>query len=334
MAEQPTVEEFPPRLRPVLARAKATAIGTAIYLCSVIVVLYGVVGSSQAMKAAWLETVFSLVSPVVFLIGSHVAQRPPDRRFPYGYHRWVSIAFLCASLSLFLLGLYLLFDAGMKALADDETTIGTVTLLGHDIWFGWPMLAALAWSAIPAWFLGRLQEQRAWELHDKVLSADADLRKADWMSASAAAIAVIAIEAGWPWLDPVAGAVIALLVLRSGWRQLVHATGDLADSAPTRIDESMEGLPERIAAELRTLPWVAEAEVRLREEGHLLFGEASILARGDENLRRHVADAVAMVRDMDWRIRSFSITPLPLDEGHCFRTGAAPQRPVGKPGAP
>lgn len=329
-----TVEEFPPELRIVADEARRTALWTVAYLLSVIALLYIVLGSSQAMKAAWLETVFSLVSPVMFLIGSRIAQRPPDRRFPYGYHRWVSIAFLCSSLSLFALGLYLLGDAVLKALAPAATTIGNVRLFGREIWLGWPMLLALAWSAIPAWFLGRRQAQRAWQLHDKVLSADAELRKADWLSASAAAVAVIGIAGGWTWLDPLAGGVIALLVLRSGCRELVHAAGDLADSAPTHIDESMEALPQRIALKLRALPWVAEAEVRLREEGHLLFGEASILAHSDENLRRHIADAVAMVRGMDWRIRSFSVTALPPEDGHCFHTGAAPQRPVGKPGAP
>lgn len=49
---------------------------------------------------------------------------------------------------------------------------------------------------------------------------------------------------------------------------------------------------------------------------------------------RVVADAVTMVRSMDWRIRSFSVTAMPPDAGHCFHTGAAPQRPVGKPGEP
>lgn len=307
---------------------------TVAYLVSAGLVMYFVLGGSQAMKAAWLETVFSLVSPIVFLIGSHVARRPADRRFPYGYHRWVSIAFLCAALSLFTLGIYLLVDAVLKALAPQPTAIGSITLLGFEVWQGWPMLLALAWSAIPAWFLGRRQARRAWLLHDKVLSADAELRKADWLSASAAGVAVIGIAAGWPWLDPLAGGVIALLVLRSGWRQLVHAAGDLADSAPTHINERIEGLPDRIAARLHALPWVMEAEVRLREEGHLLFGEASILAHGDENLRRHVADAVAMVRKMDWRIRSFSVTVLPPEAGHCFHTGAAPRRPAGKSGEP
>lgn len=307
---------------------------TVAYLVSVGLVLFVVLGNSQAMKAAWLETVFSLVSPVVFLVGSRVARRPADRRFPYGYHRWVSIAFLCAALSLFALGIYLLIDAALKALAPQPTIVGHIHLAGHELWLGWLMLLALAWSAIPAWFIGRRQARNAWLLHDKVLSADAELRRADWLSASAAGVAVIGIAAGSPWLDPLAGAVIALLVLRSGWRQLVHAAGDLADSAPTHINERIESLPERIATRLEALPWVMEAEVRLREEGHLLFGEASILARGDENLRRHIADAVAMVRKMDWRIRSFSVTALPPEAGHCFDTGAAPQRPMGKSGEP
>src|SRR3546814_17445516 len=50
--------------------------------------------------------------------------------------------------------------------------IGTVTVFGHVIWLGWPMLAALAWSAVPAWFIGRRQYPCARLLHDKVRSEE------------------------------------------------------------------------------------------------------------------------------------------------------------------
>src|SRR3546814_16597548 len=66
---------------------------------------------------------------------------------------------------------------------------------GHVIWLGWPMLAALAWSAFPAWFIGRRQYPCARLLHDKVLSTDAKMREADWLTASAAAVAVFGFSA-------------------------------------------------------------------------------------------------------------------------------------------
>src|SRR3546814_2232220 len=129
-----TTHELPPDRRPVYDRARRLAWWTAAYLVSVGVGLYLVLGPSQAMKAAWLETVFSIATPVLFLVSGLVSGRPADDLFPFGYHRWVSIAFLCAALALFGLGIYLVADAVGKLTGDGQAAeIGTVTVFGHVI---------------------------------------------------------------------------------------------------------------------------------------------------------------------------------------------------------
>jgi hypothetical protein len=42
----------------------------------------------------------------------------------------------------------------MKLIANERTTIGGMTLFGHTLWAGWPMLVAVAYTAIPSIFLG------------------------------------------------------------------------------------------------------------------------------------------------------------------------------------
>ena len=66
-----------------------------------------VLGSSQAMKTAWIEDLLSLIPPIAFLLAVRFNTRGPTRRFPYGFHRTVSIAYLCSALALFLMGTYL-----------------------------------------------------------------------------------------------------------------------------------------------------------------------------------------------------------------------------------
>jgi divalent metal cation (Fe/Co/Zn/Cd) transporter len=61
---------------------------------------------------------------------------------------------------------------------------------------GWLMLPALAWSGLPAVFLGRAKISLAEELHNKVLYADAKMNKADWLTASAAMVGVVGIGSG------------------------------------------------------------------------------------------------------------------------------------------
>src|SRR3546814_12800231 len=73
-----TTHELPPDRRPVYDRARRLAWWTIAYLVSVGVVLYLVLGPSQAIKAAWLETVFSIATPVLFLVSGPV--RSEERR--------------------------------------------------------------------------------------------------------------------------------------------------------------------------------------------------------------------------------------------------------------
>src|SRR5688572_1371546 len=99
---------------------------TVVYLISAVFFIYLTLGASQAMKAAWLEDLLSLTPPLAFLNASRFRNRPPNEEFPYGYHRAISIAFLCASVALTLMGLFLLFDSALKLISFEHPSIGTV----------------------------------------------------------------------------------------------------------------------------------------------------------------------------------------------------------------
>jgi divalent metal cation (Fe/Co/Zn/Cd) transporter len=77
---------------------------TLAYLLSAVFFIYLTLGASQAMKTAWFEDILSLIPPAVFLVASRYRHRDPDERFPYGFHRVVTIAFLCAAVALFAMG--------------------------------------------------------------------------------------------------------------------------------------------------------------------------------------------------------------------------------------
>lgn len=51
-------------------------------------------GQSQAMKTAWISDILTAVPPIGLLVALRFEKRPPTARFPYGYARAVSIAFL------------------------------------------------------------------------------------------------------------------------------------------------------------------------------------------------------------------------------------------------
>src|ERR671910_977144 len=303
--------ELPPESQQTLRKARRLKWLTIAYLVSAVVLLALVLGSSQAMKTAWIEALLSLIPPLAFLLAVRFNSRSPTRRFPYGFHRIVSIAHLCSALALFVMGTYLLAESIIKLLTAEYPTINSVEIFGQTIWLGWLMLPALTWSGLPAVFLGRAKITLAEELHNKVLYADAKMNKADWLTASAAMVGVVGIGFGLWWLDAVAAALISLDITKDGVSNLRRAVVDLMDQTPTTIDEdNADPLCDRLAEMLQDLDWVEDVDLRLREEGQVYFGEALVVPSDSPNIPEKVEDAIRRARDLDWRIYDLALTPV------------------------
>src|SRR5215216_6755535 len=303
--------ELPPDLRGKLGRARNLEWLTFAYMASAVVPLALVLGSSQAMKTAWLEDLLGLIPPVAFLVAARFNTRGPTARFPYGFHRIVSVGHLCSALALFVMGAYLLVESVLKLITAEYPTINSIELFGRTVWLGWLMLPALAYSAVPAFFLGRAKIPLAEELHNKVLYADAKMNKANWLTAGAAMVGVVGIGFGLWWLDAVAAALISLDITKDGISNLRRAVVDLTDQAPTTVDhDDADPLRGKLAAMLRDLDWVEDVDLRLREEGQVYFGEALVVPSDETNITEKVEDAIKRARDLDWRIYDLALTPV------------------------
>src|SRR5215203_6967206 len=118
--------ELPPDLQRTLRRARRLEWLTIVYMASAVVLLALVLGSSQAMKTAWIEDLLGLIPPVAFLVAVRFNTRGPTERFPYGFHRIVSIGHLCSALALFVMGVYLLVESIIKPLTAKYPTINSI----------------------------------------------------------------------------------------------------------------------------------------------------------------------------------------------------------------
>ena len=169
---------------------------TVAYFLTAVVVVFLTLGSSQAMKAAWIEDLLGLLPPLAFLVAARFRDRQPTARFPWGYHRSVTVGYLVASVALLALGSYVLFDSAMKLVRAEHPPINTVVLFGQQLWMGWLMLAALVYTGVPPVLLGGAKMKLASRLHDQVLYADAEMNRADWLTAGAARSACSASASG------------------------------------------------------------------------------------------------------------------------------------------
>jgi cation diffusion facilitator family transporter len=294
-------------------------------LTSTAILMYITLGQSEAMKTAWVEDLLGIVPPVVLLVALKVETREPNRRFPFGYFRILSVAFLITAAVLALAGAWLLFDSVMTLVKGERPPIGTVTLFGRTIWLGWAMIAALSYCVIAGVLLGMRKRPVAEKLHDKALDADADMNRAGWMSEGAAIVGILLVGYGKWWGDAVAAGFISINIIRDGIRNLREVLADLMDETPTELGGvEPEALPQKLARAAEERDWVDQASVRLREQGHVLNGEVFVVPRGATVAVADIEDLSRSLAEKDWRIYNLTVMPVSgLDGDHAFPKSAS-----------
>jgi divalent metal cation (Fe/Co/Zn/Cd) transporter len=111
--------------------------------------------------------------------------------------------------------------------------------------------------------------------------------------------------------DGVAASIISLDITHDGYKNLKVAFADLMDKKPTVADHSRpDPLPLWVANELRAMDWLHDAEVRLREEGHVFVGEAFVVPIDEEDLLERLERANQHLLDLDWRLHELIIAPV------------------------
>jgi divalent metal cation (Fe/Co/Zn/Cd) transporter len=303
--------QLPPDKQRALKRAKRVEWTFIGFLLSIIVLMALVMGSSQTMKAMWVEDTLSLVPSCSFLAGAYFRKKRPDAAFPYGYRRAVLVGFLCGAVVLFGFGVFILVDSVIKLIAAEHPTIQTVEIFGKCIWLGWLMAAALVYSVIPPILFGRMKVPLASELHDKALHVSAQINKGDWLSGIAGVAGIVGISYGFWWADSIAAGFISIEIVRDGYINLRNSVAQLMNKRPSDIESQKEDPAiDTLQQALERLDWIARARVRLREDGDVLSGEVFIEPRDDRNLLDRMAEARNLAMSIDWRLHDVSMVPV------------------------
>lgn len=285
---------------------------TIAYTSATIAVIALVVGNSQAMRTAWIEDMLSLIPQFAFLIALIFVRRRPTLTHPYGLHRAMGIGHLVAGVALLAVGLNLARESVVGLVTAEHPTIGTVQVFGQTIWLGWLMVAVMAVVIVgPVFLYGPAKSKLAPVLHNKLLYADADMAKADWQTTVASIVGVLGVGAGLWWLDGAAALFISLGIIWDGFRNTKTAVIDLMDQrARTYDSRHPHPLAGDVISTMRSRPWVADAGVRMRDQGQVFHIEAFVVPQRKKVSLSDVSDLAARITDLDWKVQDVVVVPV------------------------
>ncbi len=236
--------------------AVALAAGALVVAALVEFVLAGFTGS-MALVADGVNALAGAATAIPVFVAASTTTQATSTMFPYGRERAEDLTAILAVVAVALIA------AGVGILS-----LVRLAVLGGG---SGPWLIAIGG------LVGIVGHQTAAYLRlaagksSRSLALSADGRAAMWSGLTGAVVVIgaLGVAAGWTWLDSLAGAVIAVIVLRNLWRATQPMTTRL-------IDGIEEDLTWRIARAAEEAGAMNISAVRARWTGHRLHAEITV----------------------------------------------------------
>ncbi|UOQ86642.1 cation diffusion facilitator family transporter [Gracilibacillus salinarum] len=189
------------------------------------------IGDSSALRADGLNNATDVIASVAVLVGLKISRKPPDDDHHYGHFRAEMIASLIASFIMITIGIQVLIDTVRSIIAQDFSQ--------PDMLTAWTALGA----AIVMLFVYRYNLRLGKKINSSALQAAAQDNKSDALVSIGAFIGIIGAQFHLYWLDPLAGAIVGLIICKTAWDIFREATHTLTDGFhPNELNEIKESI--------------------------------------------------------------------------------------------
>ena len=215
---------------------KVTLVGSAAnVLLTVFKFVAGILGHSAAMTADAIHSLSDLLTDAVVLLFARISSKPEDKDHDYGHGKYETLATT-------LIGL---------ALAAVAVGLGWTAVESMLFWYGGGSLPApgmlALWAAVVSIVLKELVYRytvhRGKNLNSPALQANAWHHRSDALSSLGTLAGIggaILLGNRWTVLDPIAGFVVSLFILRVAWKLLKGSFNELLEaSLPDEIEKEI-----------------------------------------------------------------------------------------------
>lgn len=192
----------------------------AVLKCSI-----GIIGQSPALLADGINSTSDVAYGIVMAIFMKLSGKPADHEHPYGHDQLEGVAAVVVGAFVISTAIAIFWNSvnGVYEIFSGEWRFTGASTLAL-----WVCVGAAAMKIWLALWTGKIGK----EIRNTAVEALAQDHRNDIFSALAAAIGIYFGRSGVPWVDPLAGAIVSLIILHTGVDILRSATADLMDTVP------------------------------------------------------------------------------------------------------
>ncbi len=188
----------------------------------------GILGHSQAIVADSVHSMSDSVTDVAVLIGVRYWSAPADAKHPHGHRRIETLMTAAIGLVLFGVAGGIVFHAILSLRQDHPEPPGWIALIAA-------LVSIVGKEGLYQWTaaVGR-------RIRSPAVVANAWHHRSDGLSSIPAAVAVLATKLlgpEWAFIDHLGAVIVALFILRAGWRIVKPALGELVDVGAPREEQ-------------------------------------------------------------------------------------------------
>jgi cation diffusion facilitator family transporter len=228
------------------SHAVNTGLVANVFLAGIKTVI-GITGRSPALLAEGINSTSDVAYYVVSIVFMRLASKPADQEHPYGHRQLESIAALVVGSFIITTAVAVFWDAINKVY---ELLMGKADYSGATLAALWVAVFTVGLKFFLTYYTQRVGRQ----IDNPMIMAMAFDHRNDIFSASAAVIGIFLGQRGYPWVDPLAGALVAVVILRTGIEILRESSIDLMDTVPS------VQLEQQIKRLLKNVPGVVRVE--------------------------------------------------------------------------
>lgn len=233
-------------------------------LTALLQALVVVASGSVALASDTIHNLGDALTAIPLWIAFSLGRRTPTRSYTYGYHRAEDVAGVLIVLAIGASAVLVVWESAQRLLEP--------RLIDHIPW----VIVAGVIGAAGNELVARYRIRVGRRIGSEALVADGQHARTDALTSLTVVAAGIGAALGAAWVDPVAGLLVALVIIRLLGRSARSITRRLLDA----VDPELVDTTERVIA---AVPGVRSInDLRLRWHGHQLHVSASVAV--DPNL--------------------------------------------------